>query len=101
MNNEEKSRTQSTESISHNNGKTSEKAKRLGYRFDLLTITLRSGLAGFCGFFTAGLFVGLIEGSKFSLSTKFDSYFTLGLSLVLFVGFWVLFTSIKLFENKT
>lgn len=67
---------------------------------DLITIGLRIGLAAFCGFTLSGIISGIIEEGGFEIATDFGSPFSLGLSMVLMIAFGLLFTYLKLFENK-
>jgi len=66
---------------------------------DYFKLMFRGGLSGFLGFTVSGLISGIAEGAEPGFSTEFGSIFSLGLSGVLMISFWILFTHAGPYKN--
>jgi len=66
---------------------------------DFIDRLMRFGVTIVSAGFTSGLLAGLIEGiTEFELS--FGSPVSIGLFVVFFISFWVLFSNVGRFKNK-
>jgi hypothetical protein len=63
-------------------------------------IFFRTGLATFFGFVLAGILAGFIEGAGVDYSLTFGSPLMAGLTLVLVMAFWVMFSFVGPYKRK-
>jgi len=66
---------------------------------DFIDRILRFGLTIVAAGFTSGVIAGLIEGIT-ELELSFESPVSIGLFVLFFISFWVLFSNIGPFKNK-